>query len=187
MQNTVPYSTGELPEWRGGSSFKRRLWAYGPLVLWLGFIFLASTDLLSATHTGSTLRAVLMWLFPGISASTVNTVHFLVRKAGHFSEYGVLALLAARAFYLTPSTILNRHWFLCSLCLVAGYALTDEYHQSFVPTRTASIYDSMIDTAGGVTVLIVLYLVGRMRLRGNGEVGKWGRGKAAGASHPSRP
>jgi VanZ family protein len=169
MQNTVSYSTGELPEQRGGSALKRRLWAYGPLVFWLGFIFLASTDLFAATHTGSTLRAVLMWLFPGISMSTVNTVHFLVRKAGHFSEYGFLALLAARAFYLTPSTILSRHWFLCSLCLVAVYALTDEYHQSFVPSRTPSIYDSMIDTAGGVTVLIVLYFVGRVSAKRAGK------------------
>jgi VanZ family protein len=101
--------------------------------------------------------------------STVNTVHFLVRKAGHFSEYGFLALLAARAFYLTPSTILSRHWLLCSLCLVAVYALTDEYHQSFVPTRTPSIYDSMIDTAGGVTVLMVLYVIGKVRAKRAGK------------------
>jgi VanZ family protein len=166
MQNTVSYSTGELPERPGGSSFKRRLWAYGPLVLWLGFIFLASTDMFSAPHTGSIIRAVLHWLFPGLSTSTVNSIHFLIRKAGHFSEYGLLALLAARAFYLTPSTILSRHWLLCSLCLVAVYALTDEYHQSFVPSRTPSIYDSMIDTAGGVTVLVVLYFVGRKRWKG---------------------
>jgi VanZ family protein len=163
MQNTISYSTGELPGRQGGSSFKRRLWAYGPLVLWLSFIFLASTDVFSAPHTGSILRTVLRWLFPAISTSAVNSIHFLVRKAGHFSEYGFLALLAARAFYLTPSTILSRHWFVCSLCLVAAYSLTDEYHQSFVPTRTASIYDSMIDTAGGVTVLVALYVIGRWK------------------------
>jgi VanZ family protein len=182
MQNTVSYSTGELPGRKRGSSFKQRLWAFGPLVLWLSFIFVASTDLFSAKHTGSTLRAVLMWLYPGMSKSTFDIVHFFVRKAGHFSEYGFLALLAARAFYLTPSTFLSRHWFLCSLCLVAVYALTDEYHQSFVPSRGASIYDSMIDTAGGVTVLLVLYLVGRKRLRVNGQTikrirrnGEWER------------
>ena len=35
------------------------------------------------------------------------------------------------------------------------YALLDEYHQSFVPTRTPSIYDSAIDVAGGLTVLLI--------------------------------
>jgi VanZ family protein len=33
--------------------------------------------------------------------------------------------------------------------------LLDEYHQSFVPSRTASIYDSLIDVVGGLTALTI--------------------------------
>jgi VanZ family protein len=36
------------------------------------------------------------------------------------------------------------------------YALIDEYHQSFVPSRTASVFDSLIDMAGGITALILV-------------------------------
>ena len=42
------------------------------------------------------------------------------------------------------------------MTLVVVYALLDEYHQSFVPSRTASIFDSLIDMAGGLTVLIFI-------------------------------
>ena len=38
------------------------------------------------------------------------------------------------------------------------YGLLDEFHQSFVPSRTASIYDSAIDVAGGLTVLLIFRL-----------------------------
>jgi VanZ family protein len=40
--------------------------------------------------------------------------------------------------------------------LVVVYALADEYHQSFVPSRTASIYDSLIDMIGGLTALLIV-------------------------------
>jgi VanZ family protein len=40
--------------------------------------------------------------------------------------------------------------------LVVAYALSDEFHQSFYPSRTASIYDSMIDSVGGLAALVLL-------------------------------
>jgi VanZ family protein len=45
---------------------------------------------------------------------------------------------------------------LICVTLVVINALLDEYHQSFVPSRTASIYDSLIDMAGGLTVMIFI-------------------------------
>jgi len=44
------------------------------------------------------------------------------------------------------------------------YALLDEYHQSFVPSRTASVYDSLIDATGG---MVALLFVQRWKLRRN--------------------
>ena len=68
----------------------------------------------------------------------------------------ILALLAARAFRSSTRELLRTRWFWLSLLLVVLYALGDEFHQSFVPSRTASIYDSMIDTLGGLTALAFL-------------------------------
>lgn len=78
-----------------------------------------------------------------------------MRKAGHFTEYAVLAFLARRAFITSSRAFLQRHWFKLSLIIVVIYGLLDEFHQSFVPSRTPSIYDSAIDVAGGLTVLLL--------------------------------
>ena len=102
------------------------------------------------------LLRVFLWIFPQASEATLATVHFLLRKAGHFTEYAILALLAARAFRSSTRELLRTRWFWLSLLLVVVYALGDEFHQSFVPSRTASIYDSMIDTFGGLTALALL-------------------------------
>ena len=135
----------------------RRIIRYGPLVAWAVLIFIGSSDLLSASHTGSFLRG-LSWLFPNASDATLNLIHFVVRKASHFTEYAIFAWLAARAFRTSRRDVLRQRWFLISLLLVIAYALSDELHQSFVSTRTASIYDSAIDTAGGLAALIVVWL-----------------------------
>lgn len=102
------------------------------------------------------MRPVL-WLFPHVSESTLKLFQFIVRKAGHFSEYAVFALLAARAFRSSSRKLLRNGWFWASLLLVIVYSLSDEFHQSFYPSRTASIYDCMIDSVGGLVALTILW------------------------------
>ena len=135
---------------------RRRIWRYGPLILWAALIFIGSTDVLSASNTGGVLVRPLLWLFPHLSETTAKIIQFVVRKAGHFTEYAILALLAARAFRTSSRELLRNRWFWASLLLVVAYSLSDEFHQSFYPSRTASIYDSMIDSLGGLTALVLL-------------------------------
>jgi len=136
-------------------SKRRRLGRYGPLVLWILFISFASSSEFSAGNTSQIVRPILLWLFPNLSESRLAAVHFLTRKAAHFTEYAVLAFLARRAFISSSREFLQRYWFQLGLLLVVIYGLLDEFHQSFVPSRTASIYDSAIDIAGGLTVLLI--------------------------------
>jgi VanZ family protein len=140
---------------------QRRFWRYGPLVLWIIFISFASTNQFSAGNTSAILRPILLWFFPNLSESRLAAAHFLTRKAGHFTEYAVLAFLTRRAFITSSHAFLNRYWFQLGLLLVVIYGLLDEYHQSFVPSRTASIYDSAIDVAGGFTVLLIFWFYGK--------------------------
>jgi VanZ family protein len=133
------------------------VWRYGPPAAWMAFMFFASTGAFSGENTSRIVRPLLLWLFPDIGEEKILLVHFITRKAAHFLEYGVLALLAARAFSASPGHLLRRRWFLISLLLVVIYSLSDEYHQSFVPSRGASIYDSLIDTLGGLTSLLLYY------------------------------
>src|SRR5438067_11029547 len=136
-----------------GSRFRR----YGPLIAWAILIFVGSGNILSAAHTSILLRAV-RWLFPNVRDESLAVFHLLVRKAGHLTEYAILATLAARAFRGASHDLLRRHWFWVSLLLAMVYALTDEWHQSFVPSRTASIYDSWIDSVGALIALTIIWL-----------------------------
>ena len=147
----------------GFNGLRGRLWRYGPLLTWSALIFLFSSSVMSASNTGSILRPILLGLFPHASDATIYFIHFGLRKAAHFTEYAILAWFAARALRTSSHEILRHRWFLISLLFVVIYSLTDEFHQSFVSTRTASIYDCMIDSAGGLTALVVLARRRRVR------------------------
>jgi len=138
---------------------KNRLSRYGPLIIWAALIFIGSSGLFSASNTSSFLARLL----PNVSESALGIIHFAIRKATHFTEYAILALLAARAFRTSSRDLLRTQWFWVSLLLVVVYSLSDEFHQSFVSTRTGSIYDSLIDSAGGLTALILLVVRQRVR------------------------
>ena len=130
------------------------MWRYGPLVLWMALIFWGSTGELSGANTSWIVRPLLLWLFPNLDEAGINFGHLMMRKAGHLIEYAILGLLAARAFAGASHAFLRRKWFYLALLLVILYSLSDEFHQSFVPSRGASIYDSFIDMTGGLTAIL---------------------------------
>lgn len=150
------------PKHQGANaSAGQRLMRYGPLVLWIGFIFYASTAGFSAGNTSRFIRPLLIWFFPSYSEVEIDSLHSLVRKVSHFVEYAVLAFLARRAFITSSRKFVQRYWFQLALLLVVVGSLLDELHQSFVPSRTGTIYDSAIDVAGGLTVLVIFKLLVR--------------------------
>jgi len=139
----------------------RTLKLWGPVILWMGIIFMVSTDLGSADHTSRIIEPVLRWIYPAISAETVSLVHLLIRKCGHFTEYAILALLVLRTAQLPAKTFTRSREFRAAgvaWLIAALYASTDEFHQSFVPARTASIYDVLIDSSGAFTALAAALL-----------------------------
>jgi VanZ family protein len=140
----------------GQQSVARLFSRYAPLVAWLIFVSYASSDSFNAGNTSRIIGPFVLWLFPNTSPETLLAIHTTVRKAAHFTEYAILAVLAVRAFRTSPRPALANRWFWASLALVVANALLDEYHQSFVPSRTGSIYDSLIDISGGLTALLLV-------------------------------
>ena len=134
---------------------RNRLRRYGPLVIWAALIFIGSGNLLSGSNTSFVVR-IIHWFFPAAGGETLAFINLLVRKTGHLGEYAILAMLAARALQTSSYELLRRHWFMVSLILSALYSLSDEFHQSFVPTRGASIYDCLIDSIGGLIGLLIV-------------------------------
>jgi len=136
-----------------------KYWA--PPIIWMSVIFWFSTDIFSGDNTGSLLRKVISFIYPGATRELFDSIHFYVRKSGHFTEYAVLALLLFRAFRSGAGARWRRGWALSSLLVAFLYASLDEYHQTFTRHRTGSIYDSLIDTSGAATALVLLWLFGR--------------------------
>jgi VanZ family protein len=125
----------------------------------MAVMFCGSTDLLSAEHTSRFLTPILRWLKPNISAATVAQVHFLVRKAAHLAEYAILTGLLFRAL----SGLMRGFWVRASVALVPAliFALADEFHQSFVASRTSSLGDVFIDFGGALLGVGILALIRR--------------------------
>ncbi len=140
------------------SSWLHRLWRYGPIALWIALIYWASTDQFSSEHTAGIIRPWIEWLFPGISPDGVESLHAVIRKAAHVTEYAIFALLVARALMSSSIHIFSRGWLVIACTLLAAVAAVDEYHQSFVPSRTAAITDVLIDMSGGLVALTILAL-----------------------------
>lgn len=143
----------------------RRLWRYAPLLIFIAFIFFNSTAAMSATSTGRILRPVLELLFGKMTNAQYAIWQLGVRKLAHLSEYALLAWFAARAFATSTQKFLHHYWFAHALLLVALCAALDEYHQSFVPSRTGSPYDSLIDISGGAAALLIFMLVRKRTAR----------------------
>ena len=114
-------------------------------------MFCGSTDLLSAEHTSRFLTPILRWLKPDISPLTIAQVHFVVRKAGHVTEYAILTGLLFRAL----RELMDGFWPRAGVALVPAliFAFADEFHQSFVASRTSSLGDVLIDSGGAIVGL----------------------------------
>ncbi|MGD0884592.1 MAG: VanZ family protein [Thermodesulfovibrionales bacterium] len=129
-----------------------------PVISWMGLIFWMSTETFSAENTSLIIGPVLLFLVPGISSQDQNMIHGLIRKSAHVTEYFVLGLLLFRAFRGGSKESRTLRWSLSSVLVVLLYAASDEFHQSFVPTRTASLIDVGIDTMGGIIAQAVSVL-----------------------------
>jgi len=132
----------------------------------MAVIFTASSDTHSYQHSSRLLAPLLHWLFPHIADNTVDWLVLLARKGAHLTVYAILALLLWRALR-RPVRNDPRPWSHRQAGLAIGcvflYAASDEFHQLFVPTRTAHVTDVLIDTTGGTVALLVLWQFGRWR------------------------
>jgi VanZ family protein len=127
----------------------------------MAVIFGASTRLGAPSNTSYFFRPIMHWLFPNMPEDKVERIHYFVRKTAHFVEYAMLGFLAWRVVHNDPAfglfSFRRQCWFVLLFCMF--YASSDEFHQSFVPSREAAVRDVMIDTCGaGFGLLATLCL-----------------------------
>ncbi|HHW02492.1 MAG TPA: VanZ family protein [Thermoanaerobacterales bacterium] len=87
-----------------------------------------------------------------LTHSGVEIINTIMRKYTHLMVFGILALLFWRAIH--P----GRHTYFLAWGFTTLYAFSDEWHQAFVPGRSASIRDVILDSAGAFIFLTIHYL-----------------------------
>jgi len=134
--------------------------AWWPAAVWVCLIAFESTDFFSSEHTGSMLYSLWAQLFGSVNLHSFVTFHHYLRKTGHVVGYGMLSLLLLRGWRATfgrVPTLLLRATLLAWLGTLSVAAL-DEWHQSFIPSRTGTVRDVGLDSVAGVAFLVVAYL-----------------------------
>jgi VanZ family protein len=127
-----------------------------PPALWTCVILLASFDPFSASHSGPLLETIITAIVGhSLPPAQFDAVHFVVRKAAHLTEYGILGGLLFRAVRDERKGWSVR-WSAASVLIAAVVASTDEWHQTFIPSRTGTVSDVVLDTVGAAVAQILI-------------------------------
>lgn len=89
--------------------------------------------------------------------SNAAKLDYMVRKNAHAFEYIVLAVLVSASFFAFDKKGKQYLIYIVFICLF--FAVTDEFHQSFVPGRTSLVSDVLIDFCGSLIGICLFYLL----------------------------
>jgi VanZ family protein len=120
------------------SSLRHELIYGAPVLAYAGLIFL-----LSSIST-----------FPYVIPSFVG-----FDKLAHFSEYYFFGCLICRWLLTEKNRFANRHSFALTIVIGTCYGLSDEWHQSFVSGRDATLWDVLFDALGVAAAAITYPLI----------------------------
>lgn len=144
-----------------------RIRPFVPAILWMGIIFVMSSSLFGSDETGTLVQDVIRYFYPSATPEDIETINFVVRKAAHFTEYAVLAVLWHRGL-AGGSGLDTRDRVVTAFVISAVYAASDEFHQSFVPGRTPAVADVLLDSSGAAFACLLLWL-GHKKARPSGR------------------
>jgi len=144
------------------SSSRRGCWfwfsAWFPVLLGIGVILIESTEAFGSNYTSGPLRRLYEALFGHVSWREWDRIPHIIRKAGHFAGYGAIGLAWLRAWWMTLPRSRFVQDALLALLGTALVASVDEWHQTFLPNRTGSPWDVLLDCCGAITLQLVVYV-----------------------------
>jgi len=148
-------------------SSKRRGFKYWFSVWWpvtagIALIALESTEFMGSDHTSNPLRWLYQALFGPVSDERWEILHHLIRKSSHFIGYGAIGLAWLRAWWMTLPRSRFLHDSLLALLGTALVASADEWHQTFLPNRTGSAWDVLLDCCGAIAMQLAVYIFMRL-------------------------
>jgi len=143
-------------------SLKYWISAWLPVVVGICVILMESTTIFGSDHTSRPLRLIFESIFGPVESARWEDIHHYIRKSGHFLGYGLIGLAWLRAWWMTlPQSrfIQDARLALLGTALVAS---ADEWHQSFLPNRTGSPWDVLLDCTGAITLQLMVYVFMRI-------------------------
>ena len=141
-----------------------RFWiaAWWPVAVGIAIIATESTKYLGADHTSGPLRRIFEALFGPVNSDHWEEIHHLIRKSGHFLGYGALGLAWLRAWWIT---LRNSSFYIDAALALLGTACVascDEIHQTFLPNRTGTPWDVLLDCCGALVLQTIVFLAMRL-------------------------
>jgi VanZ family protein len=133
--------------------------------IWLAVITVESTNLGSSDHTSRILYPVFHFLFD-MNPARFAIWHAVLRKTGHFVGYFTLSVLLFRSWRASFPRLSTRwclQWATLAFLGTVLVATLDEWHQTFLPSRTGTVRDVILDSTAGFVAQIALFAIMQMQ------------------------
>jgi VanZ family protein len=131
---------------------RKLIYYWLPVVVWAAIIIQATGRTFDAPHTSGWLATLL----GDVTPTTLHVINVAIRKMAHLTEYAILTSLSFRAIREGRCGFALR-WALIALAITICVASTDEFLQSFTPTRTSTPWDVALDTLGGTIAMLGMW------------------------------
>ncbi len=138
--------------------------AWIPASICVLLVFISSSDNFSEENTGSVLRPIVENLMGSFSDPIWAKLLYGIRKVGHFFAYGFVSIVFFRAWRMTfrlshAYSAVTASLRAAAVALLSTLILcsTDEFHQAFLPKRTGSPFDVLLDMCGAVTCHLIVF------------------------------
>ena len=98
-------------------------------------------------------------------AKVIDKIEDVIRKIAHFSLYALVGYLLMALF--STYNINEKNKIISTIIIGAIYAISDEFHQSFISGRSGQVSDVFLDTlgvtVGGLFILLIIKTVKKFR------------------------
>jgi VanZ family protein len=151
---------------RQGVDWRWWLKVWVPVLVAIAVIAAESTNTFSAQNTSGWLRPLFERWFGHFHDADWELFHHYMRKTGHFVGYGTVGFTFLRAWLYTlaqrgSNGLLVWRLESCLLAILstALVAACDEFHQTFIPSRTGTPVDVLLDTCGATALCVLVWLL----------------------------